>query len=103
MTEKKIVCTDFKELDVNTLKGVADIHFPGWGMTFNGVMLHEKDGSRYILFPSAPMQDTKSKEVMRDGAGKVRYKKPFVSFNEDVKKRFGEAVIAAIDDFRSRS
>lgn len=98
MTDKLVTCAAWKPVERNSLRGFADLYFTKMRMTISDVMLHEKDGKKWVSFPSMPMMD-KDGSSMKDSAGKVRYKKPVISFDDDVKDRLRDAAVEAIEAF----
>lgn len=93
MTDASVVCTKWRELERNTLRGFADLYIVRMKMTIRDCALHEKGDKAWIAFPSKPR--------LRDGAvvtenGKAVYDPPLISFDDDMRERFREAAVAAI-------
>lgn len=57
-----IECIKFRKYEKGTLQGFADLFVPKWGVEIYGFSLHEKNGKRWINFPS--------KEYEKDGEKK---------------------------------
>ena len=75
--------TNPKRIGKNTLVGVFDLEMPS-GLKINGVMLHEKNGKRWVQFPS--------KEWLTPD-GEKRYL-PLIEFaSNDVRDRFQALVL----------
>lgn len=82
-----IEISDWKPLTKNTLRGFFTATLPS-GMILHNLMLHEKDGSRWIGFPA---------REWTDNAGQKKYAR-FVEFTgRDIADRFRDAALAAID------
>lgn len=96
-----IVCTAWKAVEKNTLRGFADLYFTRMHMTIKGVMLHEKDGSEWLSFPSIPQIGNDGQLIKKDG--KTAYNPPVVQFDQDVKDRLRDSALVAINLKRSDS
>ena len=89
-----IVCTRWRPIERNTLRGFCDLYIARMHMTIRDCSYHEGgDGKAWVGLPSKPK--------IRDGAvvsenGKVAYDPPIVSFDEDMRERFREAAVAAV-------
>ena len=66
-----ITCIYFKKFDKGTLKGFANFFIEKMGMEFFGFTLHEKDGKKWLNFPS--------KEYDKEGDKKFA---PYFRFKE---------------------
>lgn len=87
-TSREMTITNFKKRVQNTLRGFFSMSLPS-GMIIHDFMLHEKDGSRWVNPPSRP----------KDAAGEERYP-PLVEFtNQEIKKRFYDDALAALDHY----
>lgn len=93
-TGPTIVCTRWRAIERNTLRGFCDLYIARMHMTIRDCSYHEGgDGKAWVGLPSKPK--------IRDGAvvsenGKVAYEPPIVSFDEDMRERFREAAVAAV-------
>lgn len=85
-----IECVLYKELNKGTLKGIADIFVSNWKLNIFGVTVHEKDGAKWISFPSRPYVDKESGE--KKFAPTMRFTER-AHFND-----FTKAVINAIEN-----
>ena len=52
MEKKMIKCIKYKSYVKGTLLGFADIFVPKWGVEIYGLTYHQKDGKRWVNFPS---------------------------------------------------
>ena len=96
MTDALVICTAWTPVEKNTLRGFADLYFTKMRMTIHGCMLHEKAGKKWVSFPSMPKQQPDG-NVARNGEGKIVYKPPVISFDQDVRDRLTDAAVAAIE------
>lgn len=67
-----IECIKFKPFSKGNLLGFADIFVPKWGIEIYGLTIYEKEGNRWVNFPS--------KEYEKDGQKKYL---PYFRFRED--------------------
>lgn len=93
MSDNGIVCTRWRALERNTLKGFADLYIVKMRMTIRDCAMHEKNGKEWIQFPSKP-KVREGALVMEDG--RVSYEPPIIALDDEVRERFREAAIAAI-------
>lgn len=83
-----IECMEFKRVDKGNLVGFADVFISGWGLEVYGLSLHEKNGRRWVNFPS--------KMYEKDGERKYA---PYFRFRDSDKYRlFCEQVKEAIEN-----
>lgn len=83
-------CTHYTDLNKGSLLGFATIHVPSWNLVFSGLAVFQKDGRRWINFPSKEYQN-------KDGETKYM---PYVRFTDrDVNDRFVKSALTAIDKF----
>jgi hypothetical protein len=90
-----ITISDWKARERGTLRGffTADLQS---GLTLHELMLHHRDGSWWISFPSKPMLGPDG-AALRDERGKIRYSKPLLEFSSrQARDRFVEQVLAAL-------
>jgi hypothetical protein len=90
-----IAISDWKPRESGTLRGFFTTHLPS-GLELHELMLHHRDGSWWLSFPSKPMLAADG-AALRDDSGKIRYSAPLVSFvNRQARDRFTEQVLAAL-------
>ncbi len=80
--------TNWKVYEKNTLRGFLSLTLPS-GLTIHNCSLHQKDGSRWIGFPSRQY----SKED-----GSIGYS-PLIEVASDARRSFQDAALAAVDRF----
>jgi hypothetical protein len=94
MSEPTIICTRWRAIERNTLRGFCDLHLTRARLTIRDCTYHEGgDGKAWIGLPSKPK--------IRDGAvvlkdGRPEYEPPLVSIDEDAREKFREAAVAAV-------
>ena len=88
-----IVARRYKAIGKNTLIASADLEIAAWHLRIRGVMLHEKNGKRWIQLPS--------REWLGPG-GKPQYAIMVEFLDEAVKDRFQAAALAAFDAIAPR-
>jgi hypothetical protein len=90
-----IAISNWKSRDSGTLRGFFSASLPS-GLDLHELMLHRRDGSWWLSFPSKPMLGTDG-AALRDERGKVRYSAPLVSFaSRQARDRFTEQMLAAL-------
>jgi hypothetical protein len=90
-----ITIADWKARSSGTLVGFFSVSLPS-GLDLHELMLHHRDGSWWLSFPSKPMLGANG-TALRDDSGKIRYSAPLVSFaNRQARDRFTEQVLAAL-------
>jgi hypothetical protein len=90
-----IMVSDWKSHSSGTLVGFFSAGLPS-GLDLHELMLHHRDGSWWLSFPSKPMLGGDG-TALRDDRGKIRYSAPLVSFaNRQARDRFTEQVLAAL-------
>jgi len=82
-----IECVKYTPVNKNTCLGMATIYVQKWDMEIYGISLHQKDGKRWINFPSR----------MYEKDGQKKYLSYFRFRNADNYKKFCEAVKEAIE------
>ena len=86
----EITCINFKSFTKGCLLGFADIYVPKWGVEIYSISLFQKNGHRWVSFPSKEYKDEK---------GETKYSQ-FMRFKEkDHSDAFGDVVMKAIDKF----
>ena len=95
LVQPAITVSDWKSRQSGTLRGFFSAGLPS-GLELHELMLHHRDGSWWLSFPSKPMLGTDG-AALRDDSGKIRYSAPLVSFaNRQARDRFTEQVLAAL-------
>jgi len=85
-----IECVEFKPVDNGVFRGVAKIKVKKWGVIISGCALFEKNGHRWISFPS---------EAYQSDDGKKRYY-PFIRFEDKtLMDIFSKEAVSAIDKY----
>jgi hypothetical protein len=88
--DRKIKISDWKPHQKNSLQGYFTATLPS-GMVISDLMLHERDGSRWIAFPGREWADS---------AGTKRFVN-FIRFTDrDIAHKFRDQVLAALDKHR---
>ena len=82
-----VECIKFNPYEKGTLRGFADVRIPKFGMVFYSLSLHEKEGKRWVNFPSKSYE----KE------GKIEWLPYFRFENPEHAKLFVSQVKEAID------
>jgi hypothetical protein len=90
-----IVCLEWRPCDRNTLKGFAKVNIPKWGITLDGLAVHEKEGRRWAQLPARPQLDNDGNAI-REDSGKIRYAKIMEFNNKEVGWKFSDQVVAAV-------
>jgi hypothetical protein len=92
---EKVIVLDWRPCERNTLRGFAKIKIPAWGLTLDGVALHEKEDRKWAQLPARPQID-KDGNVMREDSGKIKYA-AIMEFTDKRKAwNFSDEVVAAV-------
>ena len=84
---REILISDWKPHSKNTLRGFFTVTLPS-GMVLRGLMLHQKDGARWIGFPAKEYTDQQ---------GAKQYAR-FVEFRDrTTADKFRDSVLVALD------
>jgi hypothetical protein len=84
-----IVISDWKPYEKNSLRGFFTATLPS-GLVFHKLMLHERNGARWIAFPAREWVDAQ---------GKKQFAR-FIEFtNREAADRFRDQVLAALDRY----
>jgi hypothetical protein len=90
---------DFRPVTKNTLRGFVSgcLDFgDGLVLELADLTVHWRDGKSWLGWPARPLID-RDGQVMRDGAGKVRYSAPLVRpADRGVAARLEAAILAAV-------
>lgn len=88
----EIVCTAYKAINKGSLLGVFNIFIPKWGVEIRNMTLCQKNGSRWVNFPSMEYENKQ---------GEKKYA-PYLSFKEPTHSTmFQEKVKRAIEKHAS--
>jgi hypothetical protein len=93
-----VICTAWRPLDRNTLKGFADLWLRTARLNIRGCAVHEKNGRRWVQLPAKPQLDA-DRNLVRAEDGKVQYAKVMEFDSREVAGRFSEAAMKAIETF----
>jgi hypothetical protein len=95
MNPPAIVIVDWKARESGTLRGFFTAHLAS-GLVLHELMLHERNGSWWLSFPSKPKLSADG-AALRDERGKVSYGAPLIEFSSrQAKDRFIDQVLAAL-------
>ena len=84
---RKIIISDWKPHSKNTLRGFFTATLPS-GLVFHDLMLHEREGARWIAFPAREWTDQ---------LGAKQYTR-FIEFRDPgCRNRFRDEMLAALD------
>jgi len=94
-TKPMIEVTDWKPLVKKTLRGFCTVKFP-MGLIIREVMVHEKQGRKWVNLPAKP-------QLNRDGAlnykdGKLQYAAILEWKDKETRDRFSNTVIRIIEE-----
>ena len=70
--QRGVVCTAWKPLERNTLRGFADLWLREARLHIKGCAIHEKNGKRWVQLPARPQLD-QNRALARDEGGKFQY------------------------------
>jgi hypothetical protein len=89
-----LVCTEWRPLVRNTLRGFAQIEIKELRLKIHDIAIHEKDGRRWAQLPAKPQ--IRDGTLVTDDSGKTQYY-PVMSFDSrEVANAFSAAVVAAV-------
>jgi len=95
VTPPAITIADWKPRESGTLVGFFSANLPS-GLELHELMLHRRDGSWWLSFPSKPMLAADG-AALRDERGKIRYSPTLVTFAQrQARDRFTAEVLAAL-------
>lgn len=97
MAKLNVTCTDFRDLQRNTLLGFATIRIAEMRISVSDVAVHEKNGKRWAQLPAKPLLD-KDKNVLTNDDGRVRYAPIFSFDTKEVEQAFSNAVVKAVEE-----
>lgn len=85
----EIECTSFKEMEKGIMKGYATIYVPKWGIEIFNIQMCNKDGARWINFPSRQIEQNGEKKFL-----------PFIKFmKKDHMDVFSKKVWEAVEKY----
>jgi hypothetical protein len=86
---KTLIISAWRQYERNSLKGFFSLVLPS-GLVFHDLMLHERNGARWIAFPAREWVDA---------AGKKQYAR-FVEFSSrEAADKFRDQVLVELDRF----
>jgi len=83
--------SNYRQIGKGCLVASLDVAIPEWGITIKDCGLFEKDGRKWVNFPS--------KEYTNQAGEKKRW--DFVVMEKDRKTKFDAACIAKVDEYLS--
>lgn len=85
----EIECTSYKDMNKGIMKGYATIYVPKWGLEIFNIQMCDKDGARWINFPS--------RQAEKDGETKYF---PYIRFRKkEHLEMFSKKVWEAVDRY----
>ncbi len=94
----KLVCTDWRRCERNSLRGFADYLLPAFGLHVRDCAVHENNGKHWVQLPARPQLD-ENRELIREENGRVRYATILVFDSTDAASEFNEAALKALQDY----
>ncbi len=94
----KVVCTDWRPCERNTLRGFADLLFLAIGLHVRDCAVHEHNGKHWVQLPARPQLD-ENRELIREENGRVRYATILVFDSTEAAYEFNEAALKALETF----
>ena len=94
----KVVCTDWRKCERNTLRGFANLLVPMIGLHIRDVAVHEENGQRWVQLPARPQLD-ENRELIREENGRVRYATILAFDSTEAASEFNDAALTALQDF----
>ena len=95
----KIICTDWRPCERNSLRGFADFLLPAYGLNVRDVAAHESHGKKWVQLPARPPLD-RNRELVREDNGRVRYATILTFETPDAAAEFNDAAMRALQDFQ---
>ena len=85
---RKLIASNWKPHEKNSLKGFFSLSLPS-GLVLHNLMLHERDGARWVSFPAKEYLDPNGE----------KHCARFVDFiDRETANRFRDAALAALDE-----
>jgi len=79
----------FRKFEKNTLRGFLEVELPS-GMCIRDLTLHEKNGSRWIGYPSKPYE----KDGKQSWVNQIWFE------DKEIHKKFQDQILSAFDRYR---
>jgi hypothetical protein len=92
-----ITASDFRSRLSNTLRGFFTLTLAPSGIVLRECSLHEKDGKRWISFPSKPQLDTEGRHRTDPNTRKKLYASIVEIPDRAAREQFQGAAIQAVD------
>lgn len=67
------------------------------GLEISDIAVFEKGGRAWCQLPAEPMRDYATGELLKDAAGKIRYKSQLRWASRELQDGFSAAVVAAVE------
>jgi hypothetical protein len=91
----RVVCTDFRPLVCNTLRGFATIAIADLKLVVHDVAIHQNNDARWAALPAKPQ--VKDGALIKDAAtGKIAYVTVLEFTDREVREVFSAAVVNAV-------
>ncbi len=94
----KVVCTNWRKCERNTLRGFADYLIPTIELHVRDCAVHENAGKHWVQLPARPQLD-ENRELIKAENGRVRYATILVFDSTEAAYEFNEAALKALQDF----
>ncbi len=94
----RIICTDWRCCERNTLRGFADFLLPTIKLHIRDCAVHESHGKHWVQLPARPQLDQK-RELVRGANGKVQYATILTFDSTEAAANFNEAALRALQDY----
>jgi hypothetical protein len=95
MSRLTITCSDWRALHRHTLRGFVVIHIAELRLTIRDIVVHEKEGRRWVQLPARPQLD-RNQQLVKDQAGKILYATLMTWDSRDVSDAFSARVVEAL-------
>lgn len=99
-----IECIRYTPVNKGSLVGYADLYVVKWDFEIFGCQLYQKDGKRWVNFPSKEYQDKQTGEKKYSFVNRFRNKNNFEAFTKSAKEAIekkaaeGQTYQAPIED-----
>ena len=94
----KLICTDWRPCERNTLCGFADFLLPAYGLNVRDCAVHDSNGKSWVQLPARPQLD-RNRELVREDNGRPRYATILMFETNDAAAEFNDAALRALQDF----
>ena len=95
----KLICTDWRPCERNTLRGFANFLLPAYALHVRDCAVHESAGKHWVQLPARPQLD-RNRELVREDNGRVRYATILTFETNDAAAEFNDAALRALQDFQ---